>query len=99
MGHKVLRGQFWGDTKVWGKYQHLLELTAGVGVPTEHSSGAPGGVSRVYPGVRAVYSLLSHRSQTQTHSGDTVSWTLISKEGEAETGPMNKAFKRRHRGG
>lgn len=84
MGNKV--GQYWGDTRVWGKYQHLLKLTAGVGVPTEHCSGAPRSISRVYPGVRAVYSLLIHQSQTQTHSstGDTVSWILISKEGEKQ---------------
>lgn len=58
MGYKAIIGQIWSDTRLWGNYQHLLKLTAGVGVPAEHSSGASRGISRVYPGVRAIYSLL-----------------------------------------
>lgn len=40
-----------------GGIWHLLEITAGVGVPAEHRSGTPRGISRVYPGVGAVNAL------------------------------------------
>lgn len=41
------------DGGIW----HLLEITAGIGVPAEHRSGTPGRISRIYPGVGAVNAL------------------------------------------
>lgn len=40
-----------------GGVGHLLEITAGVGVPPQHTSGTPGRISRIYPGVGAVNAL------------------------------------------